>query len=238
MAAPHDPPREAGPLRGRARAPAPAGVPADPRVFRASALAARSVEVGACAARGDWPPRGCVIELAGGLDGACTSLAVAAVVGAQRLGDLVVWVQPRHGLLFPPDLAAHGADLDALVVVHACSAPGRSSRRGGLELPRAAELLLRAGAFDLVVLDLRPVPPARGAWLHRLQALARLHQTRVLLLGEASAPVEPASAVAQRVVVRRRRGEPAFVVEPQLLADKLHAPVHPPFHCAAPVGLS
>src|SRR5688572_3434094 len=125
----------------------PRALGADPRVFRASALVARDV----APAGESWPPPGFVIELTGGLDGAGTSVAVAAVVDAQRHGGITAWLQPQHGPLFPPDCAESGVDLDALVVIHVPPVPTqRPAQRSAHDLPKAAELLLRSGAFDLL----------------------------------------------------------------------------------------
>ena len=212
----------------------------DPRLFRASALATASRAV-----EGDavWPPPGRLVELAGGLDDAVTSAAVEALARAQHDGAIAAWLQPERGLLFPPDLAANGVDLDALVVVQVPARPdgarrGRAPKHAGHELPKAAELLLRSGAFDLLVLDLRPMPPPPGAWLGRLQALARTHRTRVLLLSDMAAPVAAGSTAMLRVVPRRRRERAAFVVEPRIVRDKLHDATAPPAaERAGPVGL-
>ena len=243
------------------------------RLVRASTL----VRTAAGARDGTWPPPGHVCELTGGIAGAVTSVATGLVADAQRTGAIVAWLQPRGGGLYPPDLAANGVDLDALVVVHVPGAPGvpaapataaarteagdplpaagattRTSRpapsgparaRGRApsvppELPRAAELLLRSGAFDLLVLDLRPMPPRSGAWLGRLQALAREHTARVLLLTDVRAPLAFATGLAQRVEPRRQRAGDAFVVELLLRRDKLHAAAVPAAApCRGPAGL-
>lgn len=219
----------------------------DPRLFRASALvrAARApsthTDDGTAPPRSPtWLPAGRLVELTGGLDGAPTSVAVALVADAQRTGSIVAWLQPERGRLFPPDLAANGVDLDALVVVHVPQSPdalptpppGRRRTRsrtaaGEHDLPKAAEWLLRSGAFDLVVIDLRPRPPRPGAWLGRLQALARMHRTTVLLLSEATAPLEHGSTATLRLMPRRRRDRAAFVVETEVVRDKLHAATAP-----------
>ncbi|MFY9345960.1 MAG: hypothetical protein WAT39_25945 [Planctomycetota bacterium] len=172
------------------------------------------------------------MEVATGLDGAGTSLAVAAVVSAQRAGEIAAWLQLQHGSLFPPDLESAGVDLDGLVVVHVpprgvavpTAAKSPAAARAAHELPKAAELLLRSGAFDLLVLDLRSGAPPRGAWAGRLRALAREHQSRVLLLTDARTPADLGTAIAQRIAPRRRRQEGTFALELQLLVDRMPAP--------------
>ncbi|HEX5052631.1 MAG TPA: hypothetical protein VFZ65_12720 [Planctomycetota bacterium] len=220
----------------------------DPRLFRASALvpASRSEFATGDARAGEaWPPPGRIVELTGGLDGALTSMAVAAVARVQQAGGITAWLQPEHGLLFPPDLASNGVDLDALVVVHV-PVPARTAlaqrgrpRTAPHDLPKAAELLLRSGAFDLLVLDLRPSAPRHGAWLVRLQALARTHRSRVLLLSDARAPVELGSTSTLRLFPQRKRSQGAFVVEPHIVKDKLHDVATPPvLPRRGPMGLS
>jgi recombination protein RecA len=130
---------------------------------------------------GDWVPDGRILELSGapaGLGaeartaGARTTGAVSLVVHAQRRGEPVAWVERAAvGALYPPDLADAGVDLDRLVVVRVPDQPrgaapstGKTTRRDGrtprgrlggtTSALRAAELLLRSGAFGLVVVDL------------------------------------------------------------------------------------
>jgi hypothetical protein len=215
-------------------------------VVRASTLLRSGVAANAHAGDGHaaetWPRPGTVIELTGDFAAAATSTAVGAVADAQRTGGITAWVQARDGALFPPDVAASGVDLEALAVVHlppvastGSAAGARSSDHG---VPAAAELLLRSGAFDLIVLDLRPAPPKRGAWLGRLQALARQHHTRVLLLTDASTPLTFATGLAQRLAPHRRRDGDRFVVEPVLQRDKLHTGELPPVRShGGPAGL-
>lgn len=120
---------------------------------------------------------GRLTQVASAPGGGATSVAVAYVQQAQRQGEPVAWVQWERGNLYPPDLAAAGVRLDALLVVHAGHAGQTQPRL------RAAELLLRSGGFGLVVLDLTAgvVPPGL-AWQHRLQTWARQHHGVVLLL--------------------------------------------------------
>ncbi len=122
---------------------------------------------------------GRLVELSGQ---ARTSSAASILAHVQREGDTAAWIQLRGGQLYPPDLAERGIDLDALIVVHV---PAHEGPHGQC---RAAELLLRSGGFGLLVIDfVQAEPKGSPAWMGRLLALARQHETRVLLLREASA---------------------------------------------------
>lgn len=119
---------------------------------------------------------GKLVEISGDGASARMTTAVAIVRQAQFEGETTAWIQPTSGPLFPPDLAASGIDLASLVVVHIDPKHGR---RG---LPRAAEILLRSGAFGLIVLDLSTQSCGKPAWQARLQGLARLHHSRLVAL--------------------------------------------------------
>ncbi len=119
---------------------------------------------------------GKMLEISGDGASARITTAVAIVRQAQLEGETTAWIQPSDGPLFPPDFAASGVDLNALVVIHIEPTHGR---RG---IPRAAELLLRSGAFGLVVMDLSEQSCTKANWQARLQGLARLHQSRLVVL--------------------------------------------------------
>lgn len=160
-------------------------------------------------------PRGRLIELAGGPTAARTSAAVQILVETQREGDPVVWIQPRGGTLYPPDLAAAGIDLGALLVVHVPPEAGRAGQA------KAAELVLRSGAFGALVLDLCDAEPPRGdAWLGRLASLAREHDSRcVFLTSQADSSLGP--LIALRLLALRRRSRfGRFRLELDVLKDK------------------
>jgi hypothetical protein len=143
------------------------------------------------------------------------SAAVSAVRTVQSQGEPVAWIQQARGALYPPDLADCGVDLTALPVIHV---PRSAGEHGPL---KAAEWLLRSGAFGLVVLDLRESHLRRdAAWQGRLLALAREHRSRVVLLGE-SAGRSLGPLVGVRIEPRRLRVGPGlFVVEHRLLKNK------------------
>ncbi len=97
---------------------------------------------------------GGVAEISSANGGGTLSLAMALVLDAQREGEPVAWVAAGEGTFFPPDAAAAGVDLGALPVVLAPAVA---------EALRAADLLLRSGAFGLVILDLGGSDGAPGA---------------------------------------------------------------------------
>lgn len=103
---------------------------------------AAPVELGQLAAPGR------LIEISGVGASARHTTAVALVRQAQLEGETTAWIQPAGGPLYPPDLADSGVDLASLIVVHV------PEDRGQVGLARAAELLLRSGAYGLCVLDL------------------------------------------------------------------------------------
>ncbi|MCA9700911.1 MAG: hypothetical protein KC431_25520 [Myxococcales bacterium] len=130
---------------------------------------------------------GRLVELCGE---ARSTAAVSILAHCQRAGETAAWIQPAPGDLYPPDLADAGVDLEALVVVHVprhspragASNKNESSQRGPAGQCRAAELLLRSGAFGLVVLDFVHAEPQSSAWQGRLSGLARQHEARLLIL--------------------------------------------------------
>lgn len=136
---------------------------------------------------------------------------------AQQLGEVVAWIQARASVFFPPDFDAAGIDLGALVVVRVADASSAA---------RAADKLLRSGAFGLVLLDLGAsalLPPALAS---RLLGLAQKHRAAVVFLTE-KPPDAPSVApvVSLRVAASRRRGAgDLFFGRIEATKDKRHAP--------------
>lgn len=117
----------------------------------------------------------CEISCAG--NGGQSTLAATLVLAMQRAQEPVAWVQGVQGGLYPPDVAAHGVALEALVVVQVGCTQRPADR------VRAAEMLLQGGGFGLVVLDLTDgALPSGWGWQGRLLALARAHASAVVLL--------------------------------------------------------
>ena len=177
---------------------------------------------------------GRLTELSGVGAAARHTTAAAIVRQAQLEGETTVWVQPAGGPLYPPDMAESGVDLDALVVVQV------PLEHGEVGLARAAELLLRSGAFGLCVVELsspptwshgqvpkdiseRPARRLRGdVWQARLAALARLHASRVVVLTRAASGWGSLGPmVGLRVETRRvRQAAGIFEVQPEVVKQK------------------
>ena len=118
---------------------------------------------------------GRLVEISGTGTGTALTLAARLLLDAQQQGEPTAWVTCRKSLFFPPDAADTGIDLAALAVVRATSP---------VEVAKAAEHLLRSGAFGMVVVDLGA---AAAMPLHvqvRLAAQARQHTATLLCLTE------------------------------------------------------
>lgn len=176
---------------------------------------------------------GRIIELSGSTGR--TSTAVSMLLAAQRAGEAVVWIEPTDGSLYPPDLAAAGVDLDALVIVRV------PTKEGPEGLCRVAEWLVRSGGFGLLVMDLMGrAPAAQSPWQTRLSGLLRRHDAQLCVLSdsEAAAP-SLGTMVALRLEPQRQRDEDgSFLLSHHVLKNKLgvaHGPA--PERRRAPAGL-
>ena len=181
-------------------------------------------------------PRARLIEVSGLHACARTTTAVSCVIEAQTRGELVAWVQPEDGALFPPDFDAAGVDLDSFIAIHV------PRRAGPFALARAAEWLAHSGAFGLTVIDLTDaLPPGSSVnWQGRLQGLLRQHDGRILLL-TSSAYEEPSSGPLVGVRIEPQRYHlhtDRFEVHARVLKDKVGLAAAPsPIRPLAPAGL-
>src|SRR5258708_17689070 len=88
-------------------------------------------------------PRGRVVEIYGPEASGKTSLALHAVANAQKAGGIVAFVDAEHAL--DPEYAKNlGVDTDALLV---------SQPDTGEQALEIADMLVRSGAIDVVVID-------------------------------------------------------------------------------------
>jgi recombination protein RecA len=88
-------------------------------------------------------PRGRVVEIFGPESSGKTTVALHAVANAQRLGGIAAFIDAEHAL--DPEYAAKlGVDTDALLV---------SQPDTGEQALEIADMLVRSGALDLIVID-------------------------------------------------------------------------------------
>ena len=104
-------------------------------------------------ALGGGLPRGRITELAGAPSAGRTGLACAIAASATRAGETIAWVDPEDAL-DPEAAAAAGIALARLLWVRP---------RGMPDALRAAEILLAAGGFGLVLLDVNSASVDSGA---------------------------------------------------------------------------
>ena len=152
-------------------------------------------------------PRGAVTELVGPDTSGKTSLVQSLLGAATRAGELCAYVDTSH-TFDPSSAAAAGVRLSHLVWVRC---------RGSVEVAlRVTDLLLHAGGFGVVALDLGQVKQAglnklQPATLFRLRRA--LENTRTILALVAREPVS-GSGAALRLELKRGLavwdGKPGF----------------------------
>lgn len=160
---------------------------------------------------------GRLVELSAHQRSAQLTLATALVLDAQREAESVAWVTRAGTSFYPPDVAAWGVDLAALVVVRVPD---------GHAVGRAADRLARSGGFGLIVLDLGKDADLPMPLQTRLLGLARTHDCALLCL-TAKLPDRPSlsSLISLRAeAVRRHGGEDRHTAELHVLKDKRRAP--------------
>lgn len=180
--------------------------------------------------------QGRFVELSGRSECATLSMAASLIRQAQLQREVAVWIGTREAPFYPPDMAASGIDLEQLPVVLLSCAKA---------IARAADLLLRSGAFALVVLDLGARVDLPIAMQTRLAGLAKQESALLLCLTEKSRKVPSLSSlVSLRAEVQRRPlGEGRYSCEVQIIKDKRRGVglrgmgwKHSELHCG-PAGL-
>jgi len=165
--------------------------------------------------------RGRLVELSARGASATLSTAVELVLEAQHAAEPVAWVTLGNGTFYPPDVADSGVDLAALVVVRVIDA---------VTAARAAERLLRSGAFGLVILDFGGGGAVELSIAHqgRLVTLAQSHDAAVVCITEkASDAGSLGSLVSLRAEALRQRvrdREHDHEVTLRVLKDKRRGP--------------
>ncbi len=169
------------------------------------------------------------------------TVVTSLVREAQQSRQPVVWITAVGTSFFPPDLATNGVDLATLAVVRIdAQVEHRLEHRleyrhgaDGLVMLRAADQLLRSGAFGLVVVDFavdsdssRRVTSrgCRPEAMSRLAELAKRHGTALVCLRGGSQS-EFGGFVSLRAVCGRRRRSPGqFECTVDVVKDKWRGP--------------
>lgn len=169
--------------------------------------------------------RGRLVELSAVGARATMTAAIELVWEAQTEGEPTAWIlMPAHGSFFPPDVAASGIDLATLAVVRVPDT---------LAAARAAERLLRSGAFGLVVIDLGPgrdeARPTRNeltmAHQGRLVTLAQTHDAAIVCLTEKSERAASlGSLVSLRIEAQRSCERDESMLRLRAVKDKRRGP--------------
>ncbi|MEY6432480.1 recombinase A [Thioalkalicoccus limnaeus] len=183
------------------------------------------------AAWGLPPLRGRFVEITGGPASAALTLAIGLVAEAQHDAEPVAWVSRSDSHFYPPDAAAAGVDLSALVVVWSS---------GAQHSAQAADLLLRSGAFGLVTLDLGSDDCLPLAAQTRLAALAKKQATALVCLTRTGGTSPSLGSLISLRAEARRTGpaRDGFRCEARILKDKRRGPGWTHLEvCVGPSGL-
>jgi hypothetical protein len=174
-------------------------------------------------------PRGQLSELVGPRSCGRTSVLLQAIAAATARGELVALVDALD-MFDVESAAAAGVDLRRVLWVRGLvtSHPGlcRDSNQRALEQAiRALALVLQAGTFGLVVLDLADAPPEAirrlpfTTWL-RLQRMVEGSQTACVLAGT-DAMARSSAGLTVKLDGRLREGAPGMGI--QIDARIVHA---------------
>ncbi len=163
---------------------------------------------------------GRLVELDGTGASAVLTAGLGLVGSAQEACETAVWVTSTESLFSPVDAVEGGVDLEALAVVRI---PGATA------LLRAADRLVRSGAFGLIILDFVPLLAPFSVSLaqqSRLLGLAQKYQTAIVFLTSQDRPLSAAgSLISLRGQVGRRcMGTDLHEVEVRILKDKQCGP--------------
>lgn len=190
----------------------PAGTPTS-RAWTLDALAGRLVEISSAATS------------------ASLTAATHLVLESQQQGEPAAWITSSASSFYPPDVAASGVDLAALIVVRV---------DGTLSAARAADHLLRSGGFALLVLDISEDARLRMPVQSRLAGLANTHKSAVVCLTRKKSDTPSiGSLVSIRGETTTERLEfDSFAWDIHVIKDKRRGPGwHHTGVCRGPEGL-
>jgi len=160
---------------------------------------------------------GRMVELSSEASSATLTAVTSLVLQCQKRGEPAAWILGGTSSFYPPDVAASGVDLAALVVVRAEST---------IKTARAADHLLRSGGFTLVILDIVEDSNLRMNVQSRLSGLANAHQSAVVCLTRKKTD---APSIGSLVSLRgdtsvMRTGFDEFTWDVEIVKDKRRGP--------------
>ena len=162
--------------------------------------------------------RGRLVELSARGATATLPAAIELVVEAQTQSEPVAWIAPVTGTFYPPDVADSGVDLAALVVIR--TPVGNEA----IAAARAAERLLRSGAFGLVILDLGAADLSMQIQ-GRLVTLAQAHDAAVVCITDKTRDTASlGSLISLRAEATRDRDQHELGFSVRALKDKRRGP--------------
>lgn len=113
-------------------------------------------------------PRGKLVEVTGGISSGKTSLISSILRGASAAGECMAYVD-AFDTLDPESFGKAGVDPAALLWVR-CRATGLGPEAAAERALKAADILVQAGGFGVVVLDLDPVEYRHSSRILRISA--------------------------------------------------------------------
>jgi recombination protein RecA len=160
---------------------------------------------------------GRMVEISSAETSASLTAATRLILEAQERGEPAAWIASGTSCFYPPDVAASGVDLDALIVVRT----GNTSCTA-----RAADHLLRSGGFGVLILDLCEDARLRMPVQSRLSGLANTHKSAVVCLTRKRAD---APSIGSLVSIRgetsvARTEFDSFAWEIHVIKDKRRGP--------------
>ena len=160
---------------------------------------------------------GRMVELSSDAGSATLTAATSLVLQCQHRGEPAAWILGGTSSFYPPDVAASGVDLAALVVVRAGTT---------IKAARAADHLLRSGGFTLVILDIVEDPALRMNVQSRLSGLANTHQSAVVCLTrkKTDAPSLGSLISLRGETTVTRTGFDEFTWDIEIVKDKRRGP--------------
>ena len=147
-------------------------------------------------------PRGRVTELAGPRGAGRTGLAAAIAAAALRAGETIGWIDPEDAL-DPGTSAGTGIALARMLWVRPRSVP---------DALRAAEILLGAGGFGLVVLDLGAGHASTSTWSRLARSAERTRSTLLTLAPRRTVGIHAALGLELEPHRVRWSGGPGYLV--------------------------